>query len=986
MKKRLQKHKKTYLILLVFFLGVVLRPIEVSADILDNPDSVIFEKLGHEIGLSNLSVSSIVQDKNGFIWFGTQGGLNMYNSNEMEVYSHNPFSEEGLLNNLIQTIYYDEMEHVIWVGTYQGLSRFDIDSKTFKNYSTENADISNEIIVSITKDHDGNIWFGTLNGLNKIDVTTDLVSTYEVPGEVIRDLLFDSSGNLLIGTYEGLCRFNFDTELVEKVDVELPSNFVMVMDEHTTGVITIGMWAGGVVDVLIDTFEVQDVIIENENVYSLLYSEDDLLYIGTWGNGLFVSKTGSETQHFESTGGDDDLAHPIVYSLFEDEMGLIWIGTNGGGVSLLNKEKSNKVIHTFDEEDENSLAQGKINEIFIDEDIYYYAVYNEGLNVYNPTSDVMDFYQNIEGDETSLSNNNVNTIINYDENHLYLGTNGGIEIFNKSTKEFSTSSILPTNHIVYSLVLKGDILWIGTYQNGVFIYDTTNETLSKLSDFLEVGHEIDNLINEIFIDSKDRIWIGTNNGLNLLIKNNDTYQVTAFFNEGFEHNQLGSDIVKSIFEDIDQNIWISTNGGGISKYNEDSTFDTYTTEEGLSGNIVYGIIQDSNGYLWVSTQLGISKFDRISKVFTRFDVDDGIGGYTFTASGTYYNNILYFGGNHGIVAIPEDYSSTGIQVPKVYITQINVLGESLSNSIQVYNDYEFELAFDKNSVGFQVDSLNYQKSKSIISSYKLIGFDDEYIEFDNTAYVNYSSLPSGSYTFSVVSKMSNSENVQVAEVHFIIANPWYATGIAYVLYALGALGIGFLTVMLWQSRVFKQKNKQLQILNSKLELLTIEDPLTKAYNRRYFETNFKDLLSIAKRSQITFTVMLLDIDGFKLVNDMNGHLAGDEILKQLVKRVKTVLRRSTDFIARIGGDEFIILLFDTNSAGAELLARKIKKAIEQPSSKQEFDITVSAGVVTLKPEEDMGITHIIDLADKQLYKAKNTGKDQISFYSTEDLK
>ncbi len=982
------KSKLRFLSVLMFFVILVactfvFNSKEVNADVLDSPESVIFESLGHEIGLSNLSVSSIVQDKYGFMWFGTQGGLNMYNSNEIMVYSHNPFDKEGLLNNLIQTMYYDEVEHVIWIGTYQGLSRFDIDTKTFINYTTNNSELSNEIIVSITKDASDNIWFGTLDGLNMLDITTNHISTYEVPGDVIRDLVFDSNGNLLIGTYQGLCMFNSTTETVEQVDISLPSDYVMVMGEFNEGILTIGMWDGGVVEISLDTFEVLEVVIEEIDVYSLLQSEDGSLYIGTWGDGLYVSKSGTETHHFESDGGESQLAHPIVYSIFEDEVGLIWLGTNGGGISLINNEKTNKVIHTYDENDNNSIMQGKINEIFIDNDIFYFAIYNEGLNIYNETQDTMEFYQYIEDDPTSLANNNVNTIIHFDENQLLLGTNGGIEIYNKTTKQFSRSDILPESHIVYALVLQDELLWIGTYQNGVYVYDYENDVLTHLSSILESDETIDSLIYDIYIDTSNRIWIGSNNGLVKLIKENDGYNYNIYINEGYDYDQLGSDIIKVIFEDDDNVIWIGTNGGGVSRYNEDGTFTTYTSAEGISGNIVNGINQDSKGYIWIATQRGISKFDSTTETVVQYNTDDGIGGYTFTSNITYHENMLYFGGNHGIVAVPENYSSTGLEVPKVYITSIDVLQESLNSTSQIYNNMELELSYNENSIGFQVDALNYQKSSSVIMSYKLIGYDDEYIEFSDSTYVHYSNLPPGDYTFSIISSLTTTSQEQTAEVHFTIAKPWFRTVVAYIVYGLIIIGFSYLGIVLWEARVFKLKNKQLQIMNSKLELLTIEDPLTKAYNRRYFKTNFQDLLGIAKRSKITFSVMLLDIDDFKLVNNKNGHLAGDEVLIEMVRRAKSVLKRSTDFIARIGGDEFVILMFDTNSTGARLLSQKVKRAIEVSMDYGNLDIKISAGVVTIKPTEDITINKIIELADKQLYQSKDKGKNQISYYDTE---
>ena len=174
-----------------------------------------FEHLDRRSGLSNLSVSSIIQDKDGFIWFATQGGLNCYDGRTFKVYSNDPFDAERLIHNLIQTMAYDEENHELWIGTYQGISRYDIANDVFINYSVDKDGLSNPVVVTFEKDDQGNMWVGTLDGLNKIDIKTGVINTYEVPGKVVRDLKWDAKGKLWIGSYEGLLYFDEASDTVK---------------------------------------------------------------------------------------------------------------------------------------------------------------------------------------------------------------------------------------------------------------------------------------------------------------------------------------------------------------------------------------------------------------------------------------------------------------------------------------------------------------------------------------------------------------------------------------------------------------------------------------------------------------------------------------------------------------------------------------------------------------------------------------------------
>ena len=350
-------------------------------DILREGTLPSFELIDRSSGLSNLSVSSVIQDRDGFLWFGTQGGLNRYDGRTFKVYSNDPFVASGLLHNLIQTMYYDPEAHEIWIGTYQGVSRYNIEKDTFENYTVESNGLTNPVVVAIEKDDEGMIWVGTLEGLNVIDPESRKLTTYEVPGNVVRDILCDAQGTLWIGSYEGLLKFDRTLDQVVSSNFEFESKSVMVVNEFEEGILSIGMWDGGIADVNLSSGRIKTTKFDDNRVYSYIQTSDGTRWIGTWGGGLFAITDEGKYYQFKSDQGVNSLSHPIVYSMLQDDTGILWIGTNGGGINKVNPLKRNYLAYKHDSDDPNSLDAGKVNAILKDRSgNLWVAVYNEGLD------------------------------------------------------------------------------------------------------------------------------------------------------------------------------------------------------------------------------------------------------------------------------------------------------------------------------------------------------------------------------------------------------------------------------------------------------------------------------------------------------------------------------------------------------------------------------------------------------------------------------
>ncbi|WP_166668723.1 ligand-binding sensor domain-containing diguanylate cyclase [Halanaerobium saccharolyticum] len=590
---------------------------------------------------------------------------------------------------------------------------------------------------------------------------------------------------------------------------------------------------------------------------------------------------------------------------------------------------------------------------------------------------MIKYSKNFKG-KNFFPHSTVTDILNRNNEELYLATDLGVVSYDFETQSFKELNILDNDYLVYSLTESDNRLWIGTYNNGLFSYNKNTEEIRQY----KIGDITDNLIYDTLIDAQNRLWVATNNGLNLI--NLENSEIKQFYKEVNNLKQPASNTFRDLYLDSNNRVWIATIGGGVSYYNEDGTFTTYLEEDGLASNIVTGIAEDKDSKIWLATHSGISIIDSFSNSIFNLTPADGIGGWEFnTAYSSADKSGLLFGGNHGITFLTDDFSEKNSQSPPVYITDFQLFQKSVDKDRQIFNNQIYSFKADENYLSFEFVALNYDSPQNIKYYYKLDGFDDNWINAEDRYFSSYSNLKAGNYKFKVRAETIRGNLSQEAVLDFRIEKPWYLTLPAFILYILIFTAAVILIIKLRDSIIIHQKNQELETLNSKLaaanselkEISTI-DSLTKIYNRHYFNNKFKDLFALGKRSKTPLSLIIFDLDKFKSINDNYGHLVGDQVLKTAALRAKNILNRNTDFIARYGGDEFVIVLFDTEKSGAEQVISDVKKAIEKPMeiklNGKNFDLQVkgSFGLKTIIPAADDNFNQTINLADQNLYKNK----------------
>ena len=718
--------------------------------ILDGQTPPVFEEIDRKSGLSNMSVSSIIQDKDGVLWFGTQGGLNRYDGRKMTTIRNNPFDSEGLIHNLIQTMTYDSNRHEIWIGTYQGLSRYNIYQNTFINYTVEGDGLSNPVIVSITFDAEGLAWIGTLDGLNSLNPDTGEVKNYPIEGDVVRSIFLASNDTLYIGTHEGLKMYDSIEDRVISTGYQTSDSAVMLIHENDPGILTLGLWEGGLMTINLNTGQIEQRLFADNRVYSYLKTSDGIEWIGTWGGGVFALEPDGNIIQFPGTLPDDDVHHSIIYSLYQDKSDILWIGTNGGGITKVNPLKRNYVRMKHIVEAPESISAGKNNLIFRDRyENFWTAIYNQGIERIDESNLTTIKYNDI--DNNSLGDN-VICYLDHPDWPLLVGGTGGISYYDVDADQFESYDLpIPEGSFIYALTVDQEgRLWIGTYRDGVYVYNPKDESIQHHNKEGEGKARIsDNLVYSLLNDSKGRIWIGTNNGLNLIEPGQEKIEI--FKKESDDRKQLPNNTVRKIFEDSNGDIWIATVGGGIAQYQEEAGhFMAYTEEDGLGNNSVVGILEDEHKRLWFSTLDGLSVLDlRTHAIFTLLP-EDGIGAYEFNA-GHFKDRdgSLYFGGAHGITVMPKNYKRLSSYVPTLFIDDFLVLGTSFSKDIPFYNGLVLDLGPHENFLNFNFVALDYDAPEKVTYFYRLLGQNAEFINNSTYNQASFSNLGPGTYTFEV---------------------------------------------------------------------------------------------------------------------------------------------------------------------------------------------------------------------------------------------
>ncbi len=783
--------------------------------------NIQFIHLTTEHGLSATWVRTIYQDQYGFIWIGTEEGLNRFDGINFKTYYRTVDDSFSLSSSSISCLY-EDYKGRLWVGTRQGLNIFNRETERFLRLPQFNT----SQITCFLEESKKYFWIGTTINLYKINLENDsIVEQYDpadiVPtniqpiGNNIYSLLIDSKNNFWIATGYGLHLFDRSKKKFinflhdEHNPNSIASNDVRKIIEDPYGRLWIGTSAG--LDVLIyQNEEAQKAIfyhyknkpdnpnsLPQQTILDLLINQNNL-WIGIENGGIAILPLTKELpenrfilykseQHRKYS-----LSNNSIYCFFKDKQDILWIGTFGNGINLVTPQSMN-FLHILSEPGvSNSLSNNQVN-TFLDDGNDIWIGTEGGLNRYNKKTKTFSYFTHNPLDPTSIGSNAVWALYKDKEGNLWIGTwSGGLNRFNYRTQTFERFLHNPLNphsigsNNVFSILEDSEgTLWIGTMGDGLNVLDRKTKTFKHYN--TSNSGIYTNFVQAI-VESKvePALWLVNNTAVARFDKIKKEFKI--YTSNPSVKNSLSSNKIVSIYEDSKGNLWCGTALGLNLLNREKDNFIIYTTKDGLPHNSVNSIIEDDLGNIWLGTNKGLVKFINavntpLEPRFKHYTLEDGLQSNSFGRRSAYRapDGLLYFGGTNGFNIIDPSNLVENHYIPPIVITDVFVMNKPFpigTKGFRFKPNTQDELVFSykQTVLTFHFAALNYIAPQKNEYSYKLEGFDNDWIFIGNNRSVTYTNLDPGEYILRI--KGSNNDgkwNEQGTALRIVIQPPFWKT-------------------------------------------------------------------------------------------------------------------------------------------------------------------------------------------------------------------
>lgn len=791
-------------------------------------ESINFTAITTREGLASNTVNAILKDRYGFLWFGTEDGLDRFDGTGFTVYRNKPNDTTSLQANEILALHEDAAGN-LWIGTSGGsLSLYNRKKDAFINFPANGGrrGLSNNVIRDICHDENGNIWIVHYTGVNILDPKTGKVSSLPLTNgqkgqaaEITGTAIFrDSRNNIWVGTTQGLWQYHPGTRQTRHFTHD-PAN---------------------------------PLSLAGRQVNAIAEDKDGTLWIGT-NNGLSRLNSGtlSFVNYRESGGGVRTMKSEDFINDIKVEGNQLWIGT-GTGLKVFNKHTGEQTEYNQDPRNHFSLSGQSVQCVYIDQQgIYWLGTFRGGVNKYDKNLNLFSHIRSNVFDSRGLNVSTVTSFAEAGQGKLFVGTDGGLSVFDRQTNYFeqvplsSSRSGAPSHPAILAMKMtRSHQLAIGTFADGLFLMDPVSRRYRQLMH----GETKDDLnANDIFCITEDRngnLWLGTNGeGINVLTPSgkvlkrytpvpkasNDirlpingyirdivedregliwiathggglaslSQATGAFTTYNTTNSRLPNDKVQTLIEDRDGNIWAGTLGGGLAIFNRATKqFTVVSEEDGLQNNAIYKILEDEKGMMWVSSNTGISRIEGAAMKVSNFNYYNGVPRNNFIrgAGIRLSDGELFFGGLEGISHFRPAFLKKNTSVPAVRLTELLVANQSVSPSekgpiathISVANEINLDY---KQNFALRYVGLSYTAPEQNQYAYKLEGFDKDWNYVGNVTTASYTNLDPGEYLFHV--KASNNDGVWNEEgtvIRIRVHPPFWRTTYAYFGYAFLLIG------------------------------------------------------------------------------------------------------------------------------------------------------------------------------------------------------
>lgn len=847
-----------------------------------------FKQLKVEDGLSHNSVISMLQDDNGFLWFGTKDGLNRYDGYNFKVFRNEPDIENSLGSNFIRCLY--QFNNFLWVGTDTGLFQYNDKTESFTLIEST----KDKPVLDIEGDSNGNLWFIASGNLHKLPVSQKS-SKEEVFDKFYTSFITtNKEGEVFVSSSDLFYQYIPQNNSFKRIDLEankgdLKNLIITTINAQSKDSIFIGTKNRGALLFNRKTNTLTPLLKENENplfVREFLMKNSKELWIASE-SGIFIYNlvNGTYQNYKKNYNNPYSLSDNAIYSLVLDREDGVWIGTYFGGVNYYPKQYT-PIDRYFPRVGENSISGNAIREIKKDSfGNIWIGTEDAGLNKFDPKTGDFQNYSSVRN-QGILSHYNIHGLLPR-KDELWIGTfEHGLDIMDIKTgkikRHYGTSlqeGGMRSDFILYIYETRNKDVYILT-SSGIHRYKPESKSFELIEGFPEIYH-----YTTFIEDNKGVLWAGTYwDGL--FYYNPKTNDKGFYRFERNNKSSLSSNVINGLFEDSNNNLWITTENG-LNLFNpKKNNFSRYTTEDGLPSNVTYSILEDNDSNLWISTSNGLVEFNTKKQEFKIFTKSNGLLSDQFNYSSAFKDKKgkMYFGSVNGLISFNPDEFKQNKYHPPIYITNIQINNQDVSvkkeNSpldTSITFSENIKLNNQQSTFTLEFASLSYTAPEMTKYWYKLEGLSDNWIPIGKNHQVSFNELPAGDYTFKV--KALNSHGVWSSEnssLKIEILPPFLTSNFAYTFYTI--LLILFIFYLLrYYHRYNRDKNnnrikelendKEKEIYQAKIEFFTniaheirtpltlIKSPLEKLLSLKYKSMEIPKNLGIMERN----TSRLLDL-------------------------------------------------------------------------------------------------------------------------------
>ncbi len=828
---------KNFLFILILISGLIAQGQRLS-----------FRQYKVEDGLSHNSVISMLQDHRGFMWFGTKDGLNRFDGYSYKIFQHKPGDQNSIGSNFIRCLH--EYGNVIWVGTDTGLFKYNEKTESFSLLEST----KDQPILDITHDSKGNLWFSAAGNLHKRSLDNNQTVEEIYKQTYVSFISASAAGDIYVSSSEEIYKFVEDNNSFQ--NITLQSDRPLIITEINAAIsadtLYIGTKNNGAFVYNTSAHTTELLLNEKENplfVRNFLKKDSSELWVASE-SGIYIYDLKSKVyENFKKNYNNPySLSDNAIYSLVEDNEGGVWIGTYFGGVNYFQKQFT-PFKRYFPRVGENSISGNAVREI--EKDNYgnlWIGTEDAGLNKLNIETGKFENYPSVRNNG-SISHYNIHGLLARG-NELWIGTfEHGLDILNietgKMIRHFGTegSGGLRSNFILYIYEAQNGEIFVLT-SSGIHKYIEETRSFEIVNGFPELYH-----YTYLLEDHNGVFWAGTYwDGLYYF--DPKTGEKGFFKYDRNNPNSLSSNVINGLFQDSKDRLWITTENG-LNLYNRNKkNFTRLTRENGFPSNVTYSILEDDEQDLWISSSSGLIEYHPDQEKLNVYTKSNGLLSDQFNYSSAYRDETgeMYFGSVSGMISFnPAEFIQNNYH-PPIYINDIQINNEDVR--VQDINSpldqsLSFENAITLNhtqsTFSLEFSSLTFTAPEMTQYYYKLEGLNDNWVSVGRNHRVSFTELPSGNYTFKV--KALNNHGVWSAESQALkieILPPFLFSKTAYILYTCLLLVLIYF-LMRYYHRYNKSKHnrrikqlesqKEKEIYQAKIEFFTniaheIRTPLT----------------------------------------------------------------------------------------------------------------------------------------------------------------